>query len=331
MKGNDKMKRMSSRVLSLLLSLVLATGCVFTASAAGGKYGDVNSDSKINSTDALSVLQHAVQKKLIEGENLFWADVNADTKVNTTDALEILKFSVGKIVKFKAESQTPPEKTEKEILEAYSNAVGKAHEIVPSYLLKNTTETSDVKLSGSLASSLTAEQRKDLQEQMAEKNVTKNVYPLGTVGAKQNLPTKFSVEDTSKFKSVDYEVFATGECKVVINFKDEVNPTADGMIVSSLGLPEATVIKQSLNEEFSDITETLGGLATISVGDVKYLNTSVTCVFNPETGEIISYDVVSETSVSVKFTVMLVSTLNVDLITKTTRSYSNFDYEVESN
>lgn len=59
--------------------------------------GDVNSDNKINSTDALMILQHAVGKSLLSGTSLTFADVNKDSKVNSTDALKILQFSVGKI------------------------------------------------------------------------------------------------------------------------------------------------------------------------------------------------------------------------------------------
>ena len=59
--------------------------------------GDVNADNRINSTDALMILQHAVGKSHLSGTSLTSADVNKDSKVNSTDALKILQFSVGKI------------------------------------------------------------------------------------------------------------------------------------------------------------------------------------------------------------------------------------------
>lgn len=62
--------------------------------------GDVNLDGKINSTDALLVLQHSVQKITLTGEDFINADVDKNNTINSTDALEILKYSVGKINRF---------------------------------------------------------------------------------------------------------------------------------------------------------------------------------------------------------------------------------------
>lgn len=61
--------------------------------------GDVNSDGKINSTDALLCLQHAVGKIKLEGDTFTAADVDKNGFVNSSDALKILQFSVGKIDK----------------------------------------------------------------------------------------------------------------------------------------------------------------------------------------------------------------------------------------
>lgn len=62
--------------------------------------GDVNLDGKINSSDALLVLQHSVQKITLTGEDFVNADVDKNNSINSTDALEILKYSVGKISEF---------------------------------------------------------------------------------------------------------------------------------------------------------------------------------------------------------------------------------------
>ncbi len=61
--------------------------------------GDVNSDGKINSTDALLCLQHSVGKIKLEGDAFTAADVDKNGFVNSSDALKILQFSVGKIDK----------------------------------------------------------------------------------------------------------------------------------------------------------------------------------------------------------------------------------------
>lgn len=81
----------------------IGTGATIAATASGKQFGpyticlvgDTNSDSKINSTDALLILQHTVGTRTLSGYALKSADWNGDSKVNSADALEILKFSVG--------------------------------------------------------------------------------------------------------------------------------------------------------------------------------------------------------------------------------------------
>ena len=80
------------------------TGTTVSASGNGKSFGpyticligDTNADSKINSADALLVLQHTVGLKNLSGSALTSADWNKDGKVNSSDALEILKFTVSR-------------------------------------------------------------------------------------------------------------------------------------------------------------------------------------------------------------------------------------------
>ena len=58
-------------------------------------YGDANGDFKINSIDALAVLQHSVGNITLKDKNLTQADVTKDGKINSLDALNILQFTVG--------------------------------------------------------------------------------------------------------------------------------------------------------------------------------------------------------------------------------------------
>lgn len=82
------------RIFSLFLATILAFSVCITAQAA--KRGDVNGDGKVNSTDALVVLQYAVGTTNTINKDT--ADLNGDKKVNSTDALTILQISVGMIV-----------------------------------------------------------------------------------------------------------------------------------------------------------------------------------------------------------------------------------------
>lgn len=63
--------------------------------AAPSPKGDINSDGKVNSSDALLVLQHAVESIKLTSAQIKIADMNSDNKINSHDALMILQKSVG--------------------------------------------------------------------------------------------------------------------------------------------------------------------------------------------------------------------------------------------
>ena len=58
--------------------------------------GDVNSDTFVNSTDALACLQYVIDPDSLSDTEKQAADVNSDNSVNSTDALWILETVVGK-------------------------------------------------------------------------------------------------------------------------------------------------------------------------------------------------------------------------------------------
>lgn len=65
------------------------------------KIGDINTDGKINSADALLVLQSSTGVITLTDTQKLLADVNEDGKINSTDALLILQYATGKITSFK--------------------------------------------------------------------------------------------------------------------------------------------------------------------------------------------------------------------------------------
>ncbi len=67
-----------------------------TREALTPDYGDLNQDGKVNTTDALTVLQKVAGKKKLSEKQTKAADMNADGKVSAQDALEILKRVVNK-------------------------------------------------------------------------------------------------------------------------------------------------------------------------------------------------------------------------------------------
>ena len=64
------------------------------------KLGDVSSDGKITSADALMVLKAAAGKITLNASQIQAADVNNSGTITSADALEILKYAAGRITSF---------------------------------------------------------------------------------------------------------------------------------------------------------------------------------------------------------------------------------------
>ncbi len=95
------------RFLSLMLCVAMIAAFSLGAYARFTTYGDVNCDSKINSSDALYVLMVCVDLKTLDADGKKAADVDGNSKVNSSDALMILNYSVGNISEFTVGSDTP--------------------------------------------------------------------------------------------------------------------------------------------------------------------------------------------------------------------------------
>ena len=126
------------KVLCALLILGIILTSSFTAFAVAA--GDVNSDGKINSADALGILQHTVGSKP-KNFNKAVADINADGKINSSDALMVLQIAVGSIKLMPS--------TSTEILDYYNTAVNKA--VSSKVGFSKTRITDNEKMDGSVA------------------------------------------------------------------------------------------------------------------------------------------------------------------------------------
>lgn len=69
-------------------------------STFGAVLGDVDSNGKVNTTDARKILQFAAETIGSSALDLSCADVDGDGKVNTTDARKILQYTAGLITSF---------------------------------------------------------------------------------------------------------------------------------------------------------------------------------------------------------------------------------------
>lgn len=121
------------KIIAAALALVtLASATVFGVFAQNAKIGDVNGDGKINSGDALAVLQYATGIVKLSSDALTIADVSADKKVNSADALMILQYATGIIKTFPAESQKDDDKipeSKAEILAFYKDIAKKNSDV----------------------------------------------------------------------------------------------------------------------------------------------------------------------------------------------------------
>lgn len=81
---------------SVLVISLICSGFIFQSSAKNDiKYGDVNKDGYVNSTDALQMLNIAVGREKADAETLKIGDVDENGVVNSSDALLVIKKCVG--------------------------------------------------------------------------------------------------------------------------------------------------------------------------------------------------------------------------------------------
>lgn len=62
--------------------------------------GDVDGNKKVNTFDAMAIINHVTRQKLLEGTPLLAADTTKDGKVNTFDAMQIIKLVTKLITEF---------------------------------------------------------------------------------------------------------------------------------------------------------------------------------------------------------------------------------------
>ena len=85
------MKKIFRTVLSVFLAILLALSCTAVSFAAVLKRGDVDGNSRINSTDARLVLRASAKLQTLTEEQSAAADADKNGKVNSTDARIILR------------------------------------------------------------------------------------------------------------------------------------------------------------------------------------------------------------------------------------------------
>ncbi len=315
-------KSLCRRFLAFGLSLIVAGSFMVTASAADGKYGDVNGDNLINSADALQILKHSVGSSKIDSSKLVWADVTGEGEITSMDALDILMVTVGKKAKFAVEINIEAPATKNEMLNLYANAVSKARQDIPSYRLKYSTNTKDSEVSGPLLVLIGKEAAEELEKELTTNDSYQNLFAQGTTGAINNLPVELTVKDYSKYKSIAFQELSDGNYKVIIDFKNESNPKAGSTIVKVMNLPDYETMKKQFEEQMNGMNSEVP--MTVTLNSMEYQNCRITCVVDSTTGEIISLVTTSDMVVEMEMNVGLA--MDVKTTTTTVAEYSNFSY-----
>lgn len=130
------------RTLALVFAVIVAISMMTTAFA---RYrGDINNDSRVDSSDALIALRYAVGT--ISDIDVSVADMNGDGKVDSADALEILRVSVGSIDKEELPEESKPSvpQSKEDIVDLYNDAVNKVVSDKAGYSKQRTTTVSEL-------------------------------------------------------------------------------------------------------------------------------------------------------------------------------------------
>ncbi len=322
------MHNVSKKVVSCFLSLAVAGG-IFTCApivgnAGNAAFGDVNSDGRVDSADALAVLNHCVERKLLESSALTAADVNADKKVNSADALDILKYSVGLIERFRADETAVP--NEVEIIGMINAALKRIAEEQPSYLHneKVSVTAESVKISGSSSLLISKEKLKQLESQTkADKSYDKNYNRIVRQKSEDSADRMIALlsDDISIYKSVSYSKAENGLSVLTVCFRDENDPGRSSPIVSAFKLPSYDELKKELEE--SESIE--GATSRVDSLALSYKDCVLRCELDTKTGEFKTIEwnvsIVSESEVT---TVGL--TVGMRSVGSRGASYTDFGY-----
>lgn len=323
------MKTLTQKITSVFLSTAVAGSLAIAANASGFTYGDVNASGKIDSVDALCVLEHSIGKTVLTGDRFKSADVNGDGKADSLDALDILCFSVG--LKSGFDVETEIQMSDNEILALYSSSVDKARSAKPAYVIERTDEykNADVTIKDPLGilkagGSSAAEMEKEMEKEMLESDsYFRSVCLKNSVNSFNNLPAHCSLTDASKLKSISVTLLENGNYGISIKLNDEKNPTAGSTVCKVMGVADYDTVLQQLKDE-SDI-EGAEGLADIKLEEISYKNAWITCEVNPTTKEFAKYDFGMDVY-NVSTVGILTVNVKTDITLGTVASYSGFEY-----
>ena len=313
------MNRRIKRLISAVLSVIIAGSCAAAGYAANVKYGDLNSDGTINSTDALIVLTATVGSRKLTADETKRGDVDGNGVINSSDALDILLYSVGSLKKFKVENSVPSNGDE--ILALYSSAVKKARKEIPSYRLKMVSETKDPKIEVTGLIPVSKDDLKQMEDEMLTSEKYQTFYAQKDPDGLADFVSECKLTDSSKLKSITAAALDNGNYKIDIKFNDESKPKASGVVCTALGLADFSTMESELIEQSS----VEGIQLSVQIKDFAYKNCYISCEINPATNEFVRLELNADMYISTSVP-LGIGTITTTVTEGATNTYWDFAY-----
>lgn len=241
------MKKFIAVAAAIILTVCALCPAVF-AEETEIKFGDVDFNGSVNSSDALMALQSSVGIITLSNEAFTAADVNADTAVNSSDALLILQHATDIITQFPAEKQEEKDpSTIPEILAFYKKVAAQNSDISTSQSFEL------VEFDVGKASSVL--------KPFAEDLIASNT--MDVPGFPGDMET-FSADDII---SADYQRNSDGTVTVTLNVKPQSDTLEGSRYEGPTGRAVGVVgdvpklIEDSGATKYVDISKTTGGIA----------------------------------------------------------------------
>lgn len=317
------MKNHAKQLISTLLSVVIIVcSCVAVSSAAEFKYGDIDGNGVINSSDALAVLRNSVGSLSFSADEKKRADVDGNGVVNSSDALDVLRYSVGSLKTFKVEMPVAPTNNN-EKLALYINAVKKARDELPSYRLSSLEETKDVhvELTNMFGKPTMEDEARKAEAELESSTPYRGYCAKNSSQSLNNLPVECRLTDASKLESITVKVTDNGTFKIDIKFKDESKPNSNSPVCRALGMPDYNTMKDVLTDKMT----VEGAQFDVQLEEFSYKGCWISCEIDPSTGEFITLDWCINTYITTYMPLGIVNN-TTSMTQTTTTNYWDFLY-----
>lgn len=297
------------KITAILSALAIMAGLTVMSSAAD-YLGDVDKNGKVDSADALAILEYSVGKT--NSIDKTYADTNNDGAVNSADALEVLNISVGKSEAKKIEASEPVFETKEDIVNYYNKVIDEANK---STATVTSSENVEIKIDSVSGGKTVQSLANSLVSNYAKPTTTTESF---TNGACNNTANQSDIGTFTACKSIDNSGVADAT----------ITKNGDGYIITLTVVSEKSSLneKPKYNSQCSrplDLASVDLSGVTVTKADFTYSGTILKVTVGAD-GKVTSTDVTMPLAVSATGKLSIVS-LNAE-VSGTYTNQSNFVY-----